>query len=108
MAENIWSFEEFLCFVLIYASHADLDFSESEKGAINEKCDPKIYQRQLSFFNSLSDFQALNTIMGYKDLYFPTLEQKQSLLDRIKEQFLADGEFSPFEKEVYFFLDKML
>jgi hypothetical protein len=106
MTESNWTHDEFLCFVMIYASSSDMDFSENEKKTILKTFSEETFAKQLAFFENLNDFQALNAILAYKDQYFSTPDQKQDLLSKIKKQFFSDG-FSDFEKEIYNFLDKL-
>jgi thiosulfate/3-mercaptopyruvate sulfurtransferase len=101
-----WSYEEFMCFVMIYASHSDMEFTEDEKSKIIASFGQDMFDRQYAEFNELNDFQALNKILDYKEKYFATEVQKNDLLTKIKAQFFVDG-FSEFEKEIYHFLDKL-
>lgn len=108
MSEFSWDYDEFLCFILIYASYADIEYDDLEKKAILNLFSEELYNRQLAVFESLNDYQALDTIMKYKPSYFATADQKQDLLNKIENQFTVDGKFSDFEKEVFLFLEKLL
>ena len=108
MIELNWNYEEFVCFLLLYVSHVDIDYSEEEKAAIQSRVDQKTYDEIYASCIGMSDFQALQTMISYKGVYFPTIEQKMELIATIKKQFFADGEYAYVEKEVLFFLDKML
>ncbi|MBK8700698.1 MAG: hypothetical protein IPN29_14645 [Saprospiraceae bacterium] len=108
MSNLTWSREEFICFLLIYTSHVDMDFSNEEKSSLCKKFNTEMFEKQFSHFNGLNDYQALDTILKYKPQYFPSEDQKAELLGKIKEQFLTDGDFSDFEKEIYHFLERML
>jgi len=102
------NYNEFLAFVLLYASHVDMEYSEDEKTMIQKLVSEKSYEKVYDAFNDMSDFAALQTIMDHKGLYYPTVEQKQEILDKMKELFYADGDFSSMEKELLFFLEKLL
>lgn len=108
MSDHLWTYDEFLCFLLIYVSYADIEFDELEQKAIQNLFNPGVYQKQILFFENLTDYQALNEIMQYRDKYFSTAEQKKSLLDKVEKQFSANGIYSNFEKEAYQFLEKIL
>ena len=56
----------------------------------------------------MSDYKALETILSYKGLYYPTIARKNELLYQMKLLFEADGEFSIMERELLQFLDKLM
>ena len=108
MNNKDWSYDEFLCFLLIYVSHVDIDYSDDEKDRLKRMFSLETYNKIFNVFDSMSDYQALQQILSYKDQYYPTDERKQEVLDNIKIQFFVDGEYSIMEKEIFHFLDKML
>lgn len=103
-----WNFEEFTTFLLLYASKADMHISEEEEQAMQSRLDPDHYKAVKKEFEESSDYQHIQTIMSYKGLYFPTAEQREELLDLLKKQFFADGEFSLMEQNLFRFLKKLL
>lgn len=103
-----WSYEEFLCFLLIYVSNVDIEFSDEEKERIIRVFSEEVYVRIFKSFDSMSDYQALEEVFKYKEKYYNTPEKKQEILDNIKIQFFVDGDYSVMEKEVFYFLEKML
>lgn len=108
MTELTWNYDEFVCFLLLYVSHVDMEYSDSEKAAILARIDEKSYEEIYNIFIGMTDFQALQTILAYKGVYYPTTDQKMELMAAIKKQFFADGDFASVEKEVLFFLNKLL
>ena len=108
MTDLKWNYNEFVCFLLIYVSHVDMEYSDEEKAMIQARVDSKTYEKLYAAFLGMSDFQALSTILSYKGVYFPTPDQKMELIATIKKQFFADGDFASIEKEVLFFLEKMM
>jgi len=102
------NYNEFLAFALLYASHVDMEYSEAEKETIQKLVSAKSYDKVYDAFNEMSDFSALQTILDHKGIYYPTAERKAELLAKIKELFLADGEYSTMEKELFHFLEKLL
>jgi len=103
-----WSFEQFLAFLLIYASHADLEFSEEEKEQIKQIVSEDDFLELYAYFKRITDYQALQLILDHKDLYFPTTAEKQVLFDEMRKVFHADGDFSTLEKDLLLFLDKLM
>lgn len=103
-----WTFEEFVAFLLIYVSYADLEFSDSEKQAIIGRCGEDTFDRVHRHFHSLGEYQRLDFILRFKPLYFPDEEQKTALLRMITHQFQQDGEVSKLEINLYEFLRRLL
>lgn len=108
MAESSWTYDQFLCFLLIYVSHVDMEFSSDEENRIKRLFDAELYTEIYSFFSGMSDYQALQEVMKYKDIYFDTPEKKQEIMDQVKIQFFVDGSFSTLEKVLFNFLEKIL
>ena len=108
MTNTGWNREEFVCFLLIYTSHVDMEFSDEEKESLKNQFSAEIFEKQFALFSDMNDYQALDAILKYKEQYFSTPELKQQLLDSIRSQFFTDGEFSDFEKEIYHSVERML
>lgn len=108
MEEVKYSYNEFLGLLLIYVAHVDMEFTEEEKTLIKQKIGNQAMNKVLADFEEMSDFQAFQTILSYKGIYFPTAEQKEELLDDMKNLFLADGDYTTLEKETFHFLEKLM
>ena len=103
-----WNYQEFVTFVMIYASNVDMEFSEEEMSRIMSKVSTETFNKMYNEFDKRSDFESLQTILAYKGLYYPTADRKLELLNNIKLLFFADGEYSPMEKELMHFFEKLL
>ncbi|MFN8338558.1 MAG: hypothetical protein U0T36_06010 [Saprospiraceae bacterium] len=108
MSELKWSYNEFLAFLLIYVAHVDMDFSVEEKAVIRKKFGDEVYDKMLEEFSNMSDYKAYETILMYKGVYYPSPDQKQEILDKMKDLFYADDDFNIMEKELLHFLDRMM
>jgi len=108
MDNKNWGFESFLAFLLIYASHADLEFSEEEKSQIKKFVTANEFKKLHAHFDELTDFQVLELILSYKEKYFSTLEEKDRLFLEMKKLFDVDGEYSILEKGLIVFLGKLM
>ena len=106
--KNNWSYNEFLAFALLYASHADIEYSREEKNVIESLVPNEKYKGLYDLFSGMSDYSALQAILSYKSQYFDTVDKKNNLLSKIKELFHADGHYSSIENEFYLFLEKLL
>ena len=103
-----WNYDEFITFVMIYASNVDMDFSDQEKEKIHLKVKQATFDKMYKEFDKRSDFESLQTILSYKGLYYPTSDRKLELLNSIKMLFFADGEYTPMEKELMHFFEKLM
>lgn len=109
MAENLnYNFQEFACFLLIHGSYADLEFTDGEKKMLKEKFGNETFGKIHTDYLALGDYQVLQKIMDYKGLYYPTVARKNELLEMIMKIFNADGTYTPLEKNLYHFLEKLL
>ncbi|MBC7885244.1 MAG: hypothetical protein H7X99_07200 [Saprospiraceae bacterium] len=108
MSELKWSYDEFLAFLLIYIANVDMDFSEEEKALISKNVGEPTYSKMVITYDSMSDYKAYETILSYKEVYYPTPEQKAELIEKMKDLFDADADFNIMEKELLHFLDKMM
>lgn len=103
-----WNFEEFTTFLLLYASNADLELSINEEEEMKKRLDLDKYEKIKQEFDASSDYKIIQIILSYKGIYFPTLDRTKELLNLIKKQFFADGDFSTLEKNTYRILQKLL
>lgn len=103
-----WNYDEFLCFLLLHASFVDMEFSEEERYKLNEKFGKELVVKMLAELEKLSDYETLETILSYKGVYFPSLDQKKEIMNQVKRLFFIDGDYSIMEREFYRFLDKLM
>lgn len=108
MSNLKWSYNEFLAFLLIYISHVDMDFSDEEKDYIRIRVGDETYNKMFVEFDSMTDFQALETILSYKGVYYPTPEQKQELIDKMIAIFNTDMNFNIMERGLLHFMERMM
>jgi uncharacterized tellurite resistance protein B-like protein len=106
--ESLNTIDQFNAFLLIHASYADLDFSESEKTSILKLVDEDTFKKVNHLYDSLGDYQRLDMIVTYRPKHYPTPESKKELMKLITKQFTADGEISKLESTLYQFLIRLL
>lgn len=99
--------EQFNILLLIYASHADYQFTDDEKNFILNKFDKIEFEIMYKLFLSLDDFTCLRTIIKYKEKYYPTEESQTEMFDLLKELFSIDGDFSRMEKVFISFFSRI-
>lgn len=103
-----WNFQEFSAFLMLHAASADLKVTEDEKAAILKKVDQTTFDKISKEYHSISDKEKIDLILSYKGLYFPTVERTNELLELMQQEFLADGEFSLLEQNMFRILKKLL
>jgi len=96
--QTILTKPEFETLILIYAAHVDYEFSESEIQYIESQTTPLTYKNMLEKFNNMTDYVCMKIIIRHKNLYVKTDEQKNELLEKLKNLFKADGDYSRIEK----------
>ena len=100
--------EEFLCFLLIYASHIDYEFSKMERKFILSKLDSEVFEKMETLFNSQGDYDSLQLILSHRNNYFHSEDQVDSLISLLKMLFASDGDYSRIEKNFLPFFLKMI
>lgn len=101
-------YDEFVAFILIYASHEDFEFEKSEIDFIKNKVNKDVFDRMIELFNKLGDFERLQLVMDHKSVHINTPEKKDKIMTMLKENFNSDGDFSKLEKTLLNFLDHLI
>lgn len=109
METNVkWNYEEFRTYLLLYAANADLEFSPDEEAAILKTISKESFDKVKTAYDSGNDYEHIQTILDYKGLYFPTMDQTKELLDLLVNMFQVDGNFSILERNCMMILKKMM
>ena len=103
-----WNLDEFITFLLIHSSYADLEFTAEEEKLVKSYLSDEDYEEIVEAYDNMGEFETIETIQSYKGLHYPTVSQKQELLGRMKQLFKADGDYSKLEKKLYDFYSKLL
>jgi hypothetical protein len=100
--------EEFIAFVLIYASHIDYEFSENEISFIRERTSDNVFDNMIKLFQLNGDYTSMKIILSHKEEYFCTKEKQNQLYQMLIDLFKVDGEYSRIEKNFLPFFKKMI
>ena len=103
-----WTFQQFMCFLLMHAAEADLEFSKAECDMIMKRVGEHEMEEIHEELEANNDYERLQIIQTYKDRYYPTAEKKAELLVRIEELFEIDGTYSQTEHNLFMMLRKIL
>lgn len=99
--------DQFMCFLLIYASHLDYVFSETEEQFILKRYDRALFDEMNELFHANTDYACLKIILSHKKQYFDTEEKFDSIKSLLHEVFAADGDVSRIEINFLPFFTKM-
>lgn len=110
MKENLalWSYNDFLAFLLIYAASADFTITEEERIRMAQQIGYDSYKKALPVFEAQSDFERLQTILYFKPTYFPTGQEVESILQQVQAIYKADNNYSSTEQSLLLLLRKVL
>lgn len=103
-----WSYDHFLCLVLLYASYADYEFSSAERTHILKFVNQAILEEVEDTFNRLGEYEQLDLILTLKKKYITSEEKRNQLLKILKGQFDSDGDYSKLENVLYQFLERLI
>lgn len=108
MPINDWSYDQFLCLVLLYASYADYEYTNDEREHILTFVDDSILEEVEQVFNKLGDYEQLDLILSLKQKYITSEQDRAKLLKILKGQFNSDGDFSKLENVLFKFLERLM
>lgn len=110
MSEILSNFNEneFKTYLLLYAVNADFKMQEEEKEIILSKVSVADFKHILKVFEQHSDFVRIETILSYREKYFPTEKDVENLLKSITELLYADDKFNLNEKNFLRLITKLL
>lgn len=103
-----WSYDEFLTFLLMYASAADFTISDEEKKMMTDKIGHERYNQIAKLFKNQSDYESLQTILFFEDKYYPRPEDKEIILQDLKKLLLADRDLTTLESNMLLIMKKIL
>lgn len=105
---NTWTYDQFITFILIYGSYADLDFSTSEQKAILSRVDQDTFEQVNEFYDKLGEFERLDLIMQGKAKFYNDPQKKAEIMNTLSEHFYSDGTVSKLELILLDFLDRLM
>jgi hypothetical protein len=106
-ATTLWQKNEFMAFLLLYASKADSKTTEAEINFITKHFGVDAYATAKTLFDKHSDYENLQTITLEKERFYPGAVGKKAIHEYLVELFKADGHFSPMEKVVMSAMERL-
>ena len=105
---DLWTQEQFIALLLLYASYADYEYSEEERNHILNFVQPYTLSTVEVLFNRLGEFRQLDLILKLKERFVKTSDERDQLLDLLNSHFHSDGEFTKLESGLYNFLKRLI
>ncbi len=89
MSENK-NYLDLVTYLLIYAAHADSEFTDSEKATIIEKVSAPEYEKMKALYDGHNDAQSIDWIKEQSAFWLQTEESKKNLMRNISDTIKAD------------------
>ncbi|RCS26891.1 hypothetical protein DUT90_07135 [Polaribacter sp. WD7] len=105
---NNWKKEEFLAYLLLYASHCNFFESKEEEKYILSVVNQETYLKIHNEVVADSDEDSLTKIQDYISHYYLSQPDRDGLIREIKKVFFADGYVDNMEKKVFKILQKII
>lgn len=105
---DLWEYQDFLAFVLMYAAYADMEVVQDEIDAIESRVGHDKFVQARKIMDKLNDVERLDLILSFREKYFPSEDDHEKLYADMKEIFLADGKYNQLEHTVLRYLKRIL
>jgi hypothetical protein len=100
--------EEFHAYMLLYATHADFEYKESERDFILSKVEGETLERVQKLFDRQNDIERIDTIRDSFHALGKSKNDVDSLMKELTELFNADGDFNQVEHNLLIGLKRIL
>ncbi|NND52399.1 MAG: hypothetical protein HKN54_08330 [Flavobacteriaceae bacterium] len=108
MKDSIWSKEELIAYILLFAANSDFKESNKERNVIISKVDMQTFSDIHEEFDKDNDYQSLQKIQEGLERFDYSKSDLSELFSDMKVLFYADGEFDILERNMFEFLKKIL
>jgi len=108
MRDSIWSKEELIAYILLFAAHSNFEEANKERNVILSKVDMNTFQQIHDEFDKDNDYQSLQKIKEgiLRHDYSP--QDLNELFNDIKIMFYSDGDYDVLEQNMFLYLKKIL
>ncbi len=80
-----WTYNDFLCYLMILGASADLNISEDEQEEIQRRSGTDEYKKIRRHFDMQSDAERIETVTDLYDRFKTQIGGKENLVKEIKE-----------------------
>ena len=106
--ETNWTKQELIAYILLYASHSNLDEDNHERHVIISKVDMQTFQRVHNEFDNDNDYQSIQKILSGLKEHKYSKDDISELLSDVKTLFFADGDYDVMEQHMMNALKRLL
>lgn len=103
-----WRQSDFEAFLMLYVAQVDLELAPAEEIFIQQIVSLTRYRELKSYFDQLSDYEVLQTLLGLKGRFIKTETDKEQLVSRMVALLKSDEEFRQTEQNFVMILEKIL
>ncbi len=103
-----WTKDHYLAFLALYGANADAQVNPDELSFMKGHFGEAVCDEVSTFFSTLSDSEAINTIYNLRNRFFPGEDSKQEILEGLKGIFESDHVFSRLEHAIMAVWNKMI
>jgi hypothetical protein len=108
MKKSIWSKEELIAYILLFAAHSNFEESNKERNVILSKVDMNTFQSIHDEFDNDNDYQSVQKIQEGLQRHDYSTSDLNELFADIKVMFYADGSYDILEQNMFLFLKKII
>ena len=105
---NEWTREVLEGYIFIYVANVDFHESYEEKEIISSKIDAETSGKLHREFAKDNDYESLTKIQDAMARLGYSADEKEQLIEEVKNLFMADGNFDAAEKSVYKALKRVI
>lgn len=103
-----WTYQDYLTYLFLYAAREDFEVDKEEIDWIVNRVGKKEYKKVLAVFETNLETEHLQIVQQFGKSYCRSEEQKQRVLDDLKDMFESDGRFSDIEQMLLLGIGKLL
>lgn len=100
--------EEFRVLVMLYAANIDGNIHKDEVETMLNKTDAAVFKKMKNQFKKMSDIEVLASINENKEKFASSQEDKQQIIDDIREVIKADERCSSIENHLLRVISSLL
>lgn len=108
MSNSVWSKEELIAYILLFAAHSNFEEANKERNVILSKVDMNTFQRIHDEFDKDNDYQSLQKIQEGLQRHDYSTKDLDDLFNDIKIMFYADGDYDVLEQNMFLYLKKII